>query len=319
MRYCRAIVQNFKLLLNSFSFNYDPPNAPSLNPQTLKVAIEDCSKQGKLLIIHFTKNGKLINIPLEFQPDNFFIYTTPYNSRESYEVSQHLQCPTLPYAALYFCPTRHLKDIEFLQSLTTMQSLSTVHLHFERKMQILFNKREDYQNIMTQREVVDEQNQEYDRIINEIHQEEERQLQLEETERKKAEHIERQIQEVKKRYNSLPPEPSSSDPNKITIKAMLPGSGSKQRMFSNLEPISHLLDWIGIDLTPIQFNVSYGYPQKIISYKDFDIINQTFKEGQFAKNDVVYISIEEEEEEEENNENDENDDDDINEEENNEY
>ena len=309
MRYFHSIQQNFKLLLKSFSLNYQPLNAPSFNSQTLSEAIEECSKQGKLLIIHLTKNGDSITVPLEFSPDNFLVYTTPFNSNESYDISQQLSISSLPFAGLYFCPTRHLKDLEFLQPLNTMQSLSTVHAHFERKMQILFNKREDYQTMKANREVLGEQNQEYDRVVMEVAQEEERLLRIEESERKKAEHLERQIQEAKERYNALPPEPSPSDPNRITIKAMLPGSGSKQRMFLSSEPIIHLLDWINIDYTPIQFSVAYGYPQKIINYKNVDIINQTFKEGQFAKNDVVYINVEgEEEEEEDNNEEEENND-----------
>lgn len=299
MNYLKSIANNLKLLIKSFSSNYDPPGALSDNPQTLKEAIQICSEQGKLLIVHMTKNGEKINVPLDFSPMNYMVYTTPFNSREAFDVTQGISSSSLPYAGLYFCSSSKPQGLEFLQSITTFESLNTVSDCFESKMNILINKQEDYRDRMMRQQILQEQNQNIDILEQQIAAQEQMEKEQEEEDKRKRDMIESIIDEAQKRFNKLSPEPDPSNNDKITIKAMLPVSGSKIRSFLSTDPIQSLFDWLDIDFVPSEISITFGFPQKTIRHKDYSILQQSFKQGGFMKNDTITISLDEEDEEEE--------------------
>ena len=296
MSYFSHLFSNVKLLFNSFSYNYDPPNSRFDPQSTLNSAIIECSNQGKLLLLRLTESNQDMENSLNLPPESFLIYQIPYNSRHSFQITSDLPISSFPFTGLFFCPTSNPKNMRLLFTVNTTNDFLKVPSFYDELAADLIERRERYHATQVAREILTNQDQEYQEVLNEAKKIEEERHKKEERERVIENHKEIKKSAALKRYNLLPSQIDHNDPSAITIRCMIANKTQKERIFSKNEPARNLYDFVNIDFAPEDPKIMFGFPSRTLTTNDLD---KTFAELGFSKKETVFVDSNDSDEEEE--------------------
>lgn len=290
MNYFSRIIKCTKLLFHSFSFQYDPPMSQCNPPQSLLSAIVECSQRGKLLILHLTINKKAIETPINLPEDDFLIYTAPFNSRVAFDISRGFAIDSLPFAGLFFCPSGSPSDVQLIDKIVDLEDVARARQHFRRYQNEMYDRRANYIAHESNRNIINDQDSEFLEAERLARQQEEEERRLQELERQKEERIRQKERELEEKLKNLPPEPSPDDPDKVTIKFVLPNGEHKVRKFSRSNSLTVMHDFVAPIGGPVKKPIiSYGFPIRSVSQ---DMNNRTFKdEVDFHKSETVYVEF----------------------------
>lgn len=298
MNYFGRLKGIFGRFFKSFRYDYDPPYAQCSPPISLSRAINDCSQQGKLLILCLTLNGEKVNVPLDFPEEDYIVYSAPFNSRSTFDLARNFQVDSVPFVGLFFCRTKNASDVQLIDKIADVDDYLKVGSHFRRLSRELYDRRDKYVMNEEARLILTDQDQEYNQVLRKAQE-------MEEIEKKKKEHEEKIKQDkiekkdrAIRRYNSMPAPPSKGDPQSISVRFMLTGKPTKEREFKMSDEAQLLYDYVSIDYAPNQPVIKYGYPPRALSMQDMD---KTLSDLRFAKKETVFVESDDEEEEEEEN------------------
>lgn len=284
MSFFRQIRSCLKYLANSFKPDYCPPGCAS-NGNNLESIINDCSVQGKILILHLTNNQVKSNIDLtQFDEENYIVYEAPYNSRECYEITRNLSLTCLPSVSLYFCRTKYWRDMMMIREIKSINDIKIARRLIFMLRDELGKRKRSFNNSKISRVILDDQDKEYNEILEQVQKEEREKLQKEEEEKREKEKIENKKQEAFNRFNSLPPEPTNEGCIEVMFKIC--NKPTKSRKFLKTDQIQLMFDFVDIDITPSNTLIKYGYPIKTINEEDKV---KTFEEMKFGKRVVVQV------------------------------
>lgn len=284
MSYFSRIVESLSRLGRSFFFGYIPPGDSGEVKLSLSNAIKDCYNQGKLLVVHLTKNGVGVFPEIVLPEDNFLVLTAPFNSRTMYEIARYFPVNSLPFAGLFYCPSPDHSQIQLLDKIVDMEDLLRCGQHFVNLQGVLLERRSIAIAKSFERRVIVDQDAEFRALEEEAlrQQEEKEQIKIKEEEEKKQ--SEEKQKHVLVRYNSIPVEPPEGAPGVITIRITLPGNEMKIRRFHRDDSVQILFDYVAKDAFPQIPDIKYGFPpQRLVNY------SQTFAEAKFARKEAAYV------------------------------
>jgi len=283
MGYFFQVADCLKRLVASFHFSYSPPCEVDTEVRSLATAISDCYNQGKLLVLHLTDKSK-ISLKLDLNEEDFIVYTAPFNSSKVYEVARCFPINGLPFVGLFYCPTSNYNDAQLIDKIVDIDDLLRTGVHLNRLKNTLYERRSNYVIRETERNVLTDQDVAYEEALLEMKRLEEEEIQkmanIEEMKRRKQ----LIIDECERRFHKLPSEPSSNDPNSITLKISLPNSEPKIRRFMKTDPLQFLYDYVAFDGAPNPPKIKFGFPPQKVKN-----LERTFEEYQFMKKDSVFV------------------------------
>ncbi|KAH0786900.1 UBX domain containing protein [Histomonas meleagridis] len=279
-----------KSLFRSFKESYVPSQAFCETDKTLRSSICDCSNQGKLLILHLTYNGVESQITFDPPHEDYIIFKAPYNSKNAYEISRSLPINSLPFLGVFFCPSSNVSDIRKLFEISSQNDLNRLYRLSRPLQNELLKRRRRYQNSQQSRDIIIDQDREYNEILAQVQREE-----AEVAQKKAEEEAEKEYEENVRltalcRFNSLPPEPPQDSPETIKIRCMITGKPAKMRGFSKSDPAQLLFDFVWVDFAPMKPTIKFGFPPKELKEEDAD---KTFGELGFSRRETVQVDTEE--------------------------
>jgi hypothetical protein len=277
VRYC------LRQLVKGFNKDYVPPGVVQPENGTLKRAITDCSKQGRLLLLNLTINSKSALRNISLPEENFIIYSAPFNSRGTYETARYLPITKLPFCGLFICASPAEGDCTLLDTFNKESDLERATQHFMDNLEPLMRRRNEYEMRQENINIVVDQDYEYKRLEKEALEEQE----AAERERREREKQEQEIREmantVRARFSALPPEPEDS-PDVITIRCKLPSGAVKTRSFLMSHPIQYLYDFVAVDTYPEVPIIRFGFPMRKVKE-----LSRTFAQESFTRKEAIVI------------------------------
>lgn len=289
MSFVSHIGRCLRYLVSSFSADYVPPCAAS-TCENLEAAISDCSVQGKILVLHLTRNGAKSDFDFtQFDEDSYYIYEAPYNSVNCFSITKYLDISSLPSVSLCFCRTKFPKDMIQIREIKSMNDLKIARrLVFTLRDELAKRKR-SYINSKVSRVIIKDQDKEYNEVLKQAQEEEVQKRKKEEEERKENEKMENRKLEAIRRFNSLPPEPTGD--NCIEIMFRICNKPTKSRKFMRTDKVELMFDFVDVDMLPSNSIIKYGYPIKTIMEEDK---TRTFEEMGFGKRIAVHVDQDDE-------------------------
>ena len=288
MQYFNSVISCLKRLTEGFSESYIPPGTSKPNGPTLKQVITDCSKQGKLLLLNLTNGDKTALRSIHLPEENFVIYTAPFNQIGTYETARFMPVSCLPFCGLFLCVTPLPADCTLLDTFSKETDLSRAIQHFMDNLELLMHRRDEYEARQENINIVVDQDFEFNRLEKEALEEQAR----EEREKLEQEKREKEIKElemtVRARFAALPPEPSATEKEIVTLRCKMPTGETKTRSFMKSHPVQYLYDYVAIDTYPKLPVLKYGFPTKRAKE-----LSKTFAQEGFAKKETVIVELKE--------------------------
>lgn len=284
MNYFKSIAHAFKFLANSFNEGYVAPNAHAVIKKELSKVIRDCSEQGKLLILNLTLNGTPVISDIRLDEENFVIYTSPYNAKGTFETARSLPINQLPFCGLFLCPTADISEIVLVDKFATREDLIRADSFFLENRESLLETRTQYVIKHEVREERDDQDYLYHKLEREQIERQEEEERLEQLAKQKEKQIELMIENAKKKFENLPPEPDATDAGVITIRCKLPDGQTKTRRFLPTQKLQLLSDFVQVDIAPNVPVLKYGFPPKLI-----EDLSKLFQDETFKSKDMVIV------------------------------
>lgn len=295
MTYVKRTLELLKRFVQSFNQNYVPQMSECETPTSLEEAVTTCYKRGMLLVLNLTVHGKKVNVPLELPKDDFMVFTAPYNSKSVYDIVRRLSIDTLPFVGLFFCPTMQAVDMQLIIKIADQNDALCAPHYFQEFSRELMERRARYEVREATRNIVNEQDREYEEVLKEAQRREAEEARKIEEQRKLQEEIKLKRSVALKRHSSLPA--VEGDPkDMITIRFLISGREPKTRVFLKTDKVSSLYDFVAIETAPKEPVLKFGFPTRTFSMDDRQ---KTLEEMKFVRRETVLVEDDEEEEDDE--------------------
>lgn len=283
MQYLKSIGFCLKQLVEGFKGTYVPPGVIQPEKGTLKSAITDCSKQGKLLVLNMTLNGQSALQKISLPEENFIIYSAPFNAKGTYETARFMPISKLPFCGLFICASPAEGDCTLLDTFSKESDLERATQHFMDNIEPLMHRRDQYESRQQNINLVVDQDLEFKELEKQAIEEQERA----EKEQQEKENREKEMKELEKtvqsRFAALPQEPEMG-PDVVTLRCKLPSGVTKTRSFLKSHPIQYLYDFVAVDTYPDLPVIRYGFPVRKVKE-----LTKTFGQENFARKEAVVI------------------------------
>lgn len=285
MEYLKKVLRSITLLPKTFRYSYVPPCNSDDSSVNLLDAIRECSEQGKLLIVHLTKDGAKAVPRLELPTEDFLIVTGSFNSNTMYAIARFFPIIHLPYCGLFYCPSEDFSQIQLLDEISQIEDIIKCQQHYINFQDRLLEKRYAYNARIKEEKSVEEQKIQFHELETQllIQQMEKENLSKKEEEKKLEETLHRH--QLIQKYNNLPKEPDENDDKVISIRFILPGNKIKTRMFHREEKLSNVYDYLAVDAFPQTPSISVGFPPQKISNLDL-----TFDDLKLSSREAFYVT-----------------------------
>jgi hypothetical protein len=198
---------------------------------------------------------------------------------------------SLPFVGVFFCPTRSPGDAELLDKVTDIEGVFRAVKHLEVKKRELLRRRGRYTMKESARNIISEQDLQYEEALREAVRQEEEEKRKEEENRRKEQMSRECIEDAKKRFENLKNFQDGVG-SKITIRFRRIGKGEKERDFWTGDDVARLFDFVDIDVAPKKTILKFPGSGKEIR----DGCGQALGELGFGRKEIIMVESDDEEE-----------------------